>query len=119
MLGDILGGGKDRTQEIAGEKTVEAVSLGERDEVVGQHQSAEWMLPAGEDFEATEPAGAQLHERLEEGHDLAIVNRSAEGGCVVGRHTSHDGTPRFASYTEIFCAFQRATRSRAAGDQSG
>ena len=61
------------------------------------------MAPAGEDFEASEPARAQLYQRLEEGHDLVILNCSVENAGVVGRHTSHDSTLRFTSYTAIFC----------------
>jgi hypothetical protein len=77
VLGDGSGCGEDGTEEIRGEEAGEAGLFGERDEVVGEDKAAMGMVPAGEDLETTEPACAQLYERLEEGYDLAVLNCSA------------------------------------------
>src|ERR1700733_14995072 len=83
MFGDVFGCGEDCAQEGAGEQTVETSFFGERDEVVGKNHAAEGMPPAGKDLKAAQKAGAKLDERLEERHNLVVLERSPEVDRVV------------------------------------
>ena len=87
VLGDVVGGGEDGTQQMAREETVQSGSFREGDELVGKDDSAGRMMPARENLEAGEDAGAQLHDGLEEGLNLVRLKRFAEVGLGVVGHT--------------------------------
>jgi hypothetical protein len=77
VLGDVLGIGEDSAEKIPREKTIEAVSFGEGDEIIGTDKTTKGVLPAGEDLEAAEESGPELDERLEIGDDLVLFKSSA------------------------------------------
>ena len=86
MLRDVFDGGEDGAEELACEKTVKAGFFCERDELVWRDETALWMLPAGESFEAAEESGAKFDERLKIGNDLVILECSAQIVRVAGSH---------------------------------
>jgi len=87
VLGDVVGGRKDGTQQMAREKTIQSGFFREGDELVGKNDPTARMMPTRENLEAGEDAGAQLYDGLEEGFNLVRLQRPAEVGLSVVGHT--------------------------------
>ena len=55
--------------------------------VGGPGRISSWVVPASEDLEAGQKAGAQFYDWLEVGRDFVRLKRPAKVGLVVVGHT--------------------------------
>ena len=59
-------------------RPISPMLLGDRDEAVGLDHPAQRMVPARQHFEADDLAGREVHLRLEEGHELVMLEAVAD-----------------------------------------